>query len=64
MPLECPWRAPGMPLFHWLEKSSGEQRFCVDYRKLNDVTVNVYQEFPTMDDIFDCMADKQPQHFY
>ena len=55
---ESPWSAPVL----LVKKSSGEQRLR-RLSKADDVTVNIYQELPTMGDILDCMADKQPQIF-
>lgn len=37
-------------------KKSGELRFCVDYRKLNAVTVGLAHPLPRTDDIFDSLG--------
>ena len=54
---DSPWSAPV------LLKENEEQRYVMDYRKLNDITVAMYQPLPTMDKILDCMSDSQPQIF-
>ena len=53
------WNSPIL----MVKKKSGEQRFCIDFRRVNDITVNQYFEIPTFDDAVDCMASKQPSIF-
>ena len=48
-PSSSPWSSP----ITLLPKSSGEYRFCVDYRKLNSVTVKDSFPLPLIQDIFD-----------
>ena len=56
---DSPWSAPVL----LVKKANGEQRFCVDYRKLNSITTNVFQNLITMDEILDCMSENQPKIF-
>jgi hypothetical protein len=39
----------------FVEKKDGTQRMCVDYRLLNDVTINNKYPLPRIDDLFDQM---------
>ena len=42
-----------------VKKKSGELRFCVDYRKLNSVTVGHAHPLPRVDDILDSLGDSK-----
>lgn len=42
-----------------IKKKSGELRFCVDYRKLNSVTVGHAHPLPRIDDILDSLGDSK-----
>lgn len=42
-----------------VKKKNGELRFCVDYRKLNAVTVGHAHPLPRVDDIFDSLGNSQ-----
>lgn len=42
-----------------VKKKNGELRFCVDYRKLNAVTVGHAHPLPRIDDILDSLGDSQ-----
>ena len=41
----------------WLEKKNGDLRFCVDYRKLNQITVNDSHPLPLISDLLDSVKD-------
>ena len=45
-----------------VKKKSGELRFCVDYRKLNSVTVGHAHPLPHIDDILDSLGDSKYLH--
>ena len=55
---ESPWSAPVL-----LVKIIRRTKILRRLSKLINVNVNIYQEFPTMDDILDCLADRQLQIF-
>ena len=42
-----------------VKKKSGELRFCIDYRKLNSVTVGHAHPLPRIDDILDSLRDSK-----
>jgi hypothetical protein len=44
-----PWGAPDL----CVQKKDGSQRMCVDYRSLNDVTVDNKYLLPRIEDLFD-----------
>ncbi|KAH9521358.1 hypothetical protein DERF_005021 [Dermatophagoides farinae] len=41
------------------KKGEGKTRMCIDYRKLNDVTVTDKQPIPIIDDIIDKLYEKK-----
>ena len=47
-----PWNSPVV----LVRKKDGSTRFCVDYRKLNDITVKDSFPLPRIDDIFDQLS--------
>ncbi|XP_019888240.1 uncharacterized protein LOC109611168 [Ooceraea biroi] len=49
---QSPWVSPAV----MVKKKDGTIRFCVDYRKLNDVTVKDSYPLPRIDDILDQLA--------
>jgi hypothetical protein len=49
--LYSPWSSPAV-----LVKKNGGLRFCVDCRKLNDVTKKDYFPLPRIDDTLDILA--------
>ncbi len=50
-----PWSSPII----LVKKKDGEMRFCVDYRKLNSVTVGHAHPLPRVDDILDSLGNSQ-----
>jgi hypothetical protein len=52
-PSSSPWGAPVL----FAKKSNGELRFCVDYRKLNAMTVKDSTSTPPLDALFSSLAD-------
>ena len=56
-PSNYPWAGPIVPV----EKKDGAWRFCVDFRKLNDVTVKDSFPLPQSDDVLDTLAGQR--HF-
>jgi hypothetical protein len=51
--LICPSASPwGSPIL-FVDKRDGTIRLCVDYRKLNEVTIKNKYPFPKIDDLFD-----------
>ena len=54
-PSDSPWSSPVV----LVTKEDSSTRFCVDYRKLNDVTVKDVYPLPRIDDTLDMLAGKQ-----
>ncbi|UYV71003.1 hypothetical protein LAZ67_8001384 [Cordylochernes scorpioides] len=50
-PSSSPWSIPVI----LVRKLDGKYRFCVDYRKLNEVTVNEVYPIPRIDDVMDTL---------
>ena len=48
-PSVSPWGAPIL----FVQKKDGTFRMCIDYRRLNKVTVKNHYRMPRMDDLFD-----------
>nr|GEW66315.1 putative reverse transcriptase domain-containing protein [Tanacetum cinerariifolium] len=48
-PSLCPWGAPVL----FVKKKDGSMRLCIDYRKLNHVTIRNRYPLPRIDDLFD-----------
>ena len=51
-PSNSPWSSPIV----LVTKKDGSARFCVDYRRLNDVTVKDAYPIPRVDDCFDALS--------
>ena len=54
-PSDSPWSSPVVLVM----KKDGGTRFCVDYRWINDATVNYDYPLPRIDDTLDMLAGKQ-----
>ena len=52
---DSPWSSPVV----LVTKKDGGTRFCVDYRRLNDLTVKDAYPLPRIDDTLDMLAGKQ-----
>ena len=48
-PSALPWGAPVL----FVKKKDGSMRLCIDYRKLNKVTIKNKYPLPRIDDLFD-----------
>ncbi|MEM7070058.1 MAG: reverse transcriptase family protein [Pseudomonadota bacterium] len=49
----CPWASPIV----LVKKKNGQDRFCIDYRKLNQVTRRDVYPLPRIDDILDSVSN-------
>ena len=58
-PSSSEWQSPVV----MVKKKTGDYRFAVDYRKLNEVTRKIHYPIPRIDDVFDKLGDKQPTWF-
>ena len=58
-PSDSMWQAPVV----LVKKPTGEFRFAVDYRQLNNVTKPISQSLPRFESIFDSLGDAQPKFF-
>ena len=54
-PSDSPWSSPVV----LVREKYGTTRFCVDYRKLNDVTKKDAYPLPRIDESFDTLAGAQ-----
>ena len=54
-----PWHSPVV----LVKKPNGEYRFAIDYRELNKITEPISFPIPTLDEVFDTLADSNPQIF-
>ncbi|GMF55210.1 unnamed protein product [Phytophthora fragariaefolia] len=54
-PSNTPWASPGL----MIRKPDDGIRFCIDYRKLNAVTVKDCYPMPLVDDILDVLGGAQ-----
>jgi hypothetical protein len=52
-PSVSPWGAP----FLFVKKKDGTLRLCIDYRKLNKVTIKNKYPLPRIDDLIDQLGD-------
>ena len=50
-----PWCSPVV----LIAKANNETRFCIDYRKLNQVTIKDCHPLPRIDDTLDCLDGAQ-----
>ena len=56
-PSSSPWASP----VAMVKKKDGTLRFCIDFRKLNDVTIKDAHPLPRIDDILEAL--KRPKYF-
>ena len=54
-PSTSPWSSPIV----LVQKKNGYMRFCVDYRKLNEISVNDSHPLPLISDLLDSVKDAQ-----
>ncbi|KAL4274054.1 hypothetical protein GQ457_13G015480 [Hibiscus cannabinus] len=52
-PSSSPWGAPVL----FVKKKYGSMRLCIDYRKLNKVTIKIRYPLPRIEDLFDQFKD-------
>ena len=54
-----PWHSPVV----LVKKPNGEYRFAIDYRELNKITEPISFPIPTLNEVFDTLADSKAQIF-
>ena len=52
-PSSSPWASPVL----MIRKPDGSIRFCIDFRKLNDVTIKDRYPIPRVDDLLDVLGN-------
>ena len=58
-PSDAIWQSPVV----LVKKKSGDYRFAVDYRRVNNVTKQISQPLPRLDSMLDTIGDAQPKFF-
>ena len=56
---DSPWHSPVV----LVKKPNGEYRFAIDYRELNKITEPISFPIPTLNEVFDTLADSKAQIF-
>ncbi len=51
-PSHCPWASPVI----LVRKKDGSYRFCIDYRRLNSITIKDAHPLPRVDDSLDALS--------